>query len=305
MIDLHTHSTASDGSFQPAELIRAAADKGLRALALTDHDTVDGLAGAGAEAERRGLWFIPGIELEISRGKYLKNGEAQEVSGEFHLLGLGINWKNPVFSQAVADLGRYREARNREILQRMGDMGIEADYEELRSLGGGSIGRPHFAALLLRRGIVKNREQAFAQYLGGGRPLYVPKKGLDFTYALEIIHAAGGIAVLAHPMSLYIAWAHLPGFIKQLAGQGLDGMEAWHPTAKPRICKRLEALGRSLGLIITAGSDFHGAARPDRKLGLTAGGREIGDSYLEGLPARGPLPQTRPIGYDGPTLTKE
>jgi predicted metal-dependent phosphoesterase TrpH len=120
--------------------------------------------------------------------------------------------------------------------------------------------------------------------LGKGRPLYVPKEGLELGRALALIKEAGGIAVLAHPMSLYVSWGRLPGLIKELAEQGLDGIEAWHPTAKVRACKRLEELGLRLGLFITAGSDFHGETRPDRKLGISAGGRKIEEAILEAIP---------------------
>jgi predicted metal-dependent phosphoesterase TrpH len=278
MIDLHTHSRASDGVLTPSELIKTAEEQGLSAIALTDHDTIDGIEEARAEAERRHIRFIPGIEIEITY-------EPVTINGEFHLLGLGIRKPGPVFRDALADLSRRRERRNLQILERIREMGIEADYEEIRAFsGGGSVGRPHFASLLVKRGIVKDREQAFARYLGKGRPLYIAKEGLEFTQALRIIRDAGGIPVLAHPGSLYIAWGKLPGFIADLAALGLAGIEAWHPTAKVRFCKRLEELGRSLGLYITAGSDFHGESRPDRKLGVSAGNRKIDDSVLDSIP---------------------
>jgi predicted metal-dependent phosphoesterase TrpH len=273
MIDLHTHSRASDGSLTPSELIKAAKERGLSAIALTDHDTIDGLEEAREEAAKQHIQFIPGIEIEI---RY----EPITISGEFHLLGLGIDKPGPSFRDALLDLTRRREERNLQILARMGEMGVAADYEEVRALsGGGSVGRPHFADLLVQRGLVKNRAQAFSRYLGKDRPLYIPKEGLEFTHALQIIRDAGGISVLAHPGSLYIAWGRLPAFIADLAAQGLAGIEAWHPTAKVRYCNRLEELGKSLGLCITAGSDFHGESRPDRKLGITAGDRPIDDAY--------------------------
>jgi predicted metal-dependent phosphoesterase TrpH len=288
MIDLHTHSTASDGSLGPTALIQKAADRGLNAIALTDHDTIDGLAEASAEAARLGMRFIPGIELEISASG-TQDAPAEPVKGEFHLLGLGIHSPSEGFLQAVAELGRRREARNREILGRINEMGIAAEYAELEALsGGGSMGRPHFAALLVARRVVKTREQAFARYLGKGKPLYVPKAGLDFEEAGQLIRESGGIAVLAHPMSLYISWGRLPDYIKTLAEWGLQGLEAWHPTATVHACRRLEELGKALGLRITAGSDYHGEARPDRKLGLTAGGRKIEDAFLEGIPDAAP-----------------
>jgi predicted metal-dependent phosphoesterase TrpH len=277
MIDLHTHSTASDGSLSPQALVEEASRRGLTAIALTDHDTIKGLSEAQKTAEKSGLRFIPGIELQIEWN--------QESGGEFHLLGLGINRPSPAFLEAVAALAKSREKRNLEILERMHELSIDVTYEEIRAFSGGhSVGRPHFAALLVNRKIVKNREQAFRRYLGRGKPLYAPKAGLEFDKAVPLIKESGGIAVLAHPMSLFVAWGRLPELVKSLKERGLDGLEAWHPTAKVRACKRLEDLGRSLGLYITAGSDFHGEARPDRKLGITAGDKKIEDSVLEAIP---------------------
>jgi predicted metal-dependent phosphoesterase TrpH len=279
MIDLHTHSRASDGSLTPSELIRSARERGLSAIALTDHDTIDGLEEAREEAVRQGIEFIPGIEFDIGY-------EPVAVNGEFHLLGLGLDHIGSGFREALAEIWRKREDRNLRILERIKEeLGVDVDYEEVRAIsGGGALGRPHFATLLVNRGIVKSREQAFAQYLGKGRPLYIAKEKLEFALALRMIREAGGIPVLAHPMSLYIAWGRLPAFIADLVAQGLAGIEAWHPTARVRACKRLEELGRSLGLYITAGSDFHGSSRPDRKLGITAGDRKIEESWLDSIP---------------------
>ncbi|MDR3161993.1 MAG: PHP domain-containing protein [Spirochaetaceae bacterium] len=281
MIDLHTHSTASDGSFSPAALIDAAADQGLTVLALTDHDTMNGLEEAQNKALVRGIRFIPGIELEIA-------WRPEIPQGEFHLLGLGISRPSASFLEAVAELTRLREERNRKILDAMRKMDIGIDLEEVAALsGGGSIGRPHFAAALVRRGLVKNQEQAFSRFLGKGKPFYVPKAALEFSTAAALIKESGGLAVLAHPMSLYLSWGRLPSLVRELKDRGLDGIEAWHPTAKVGACRRLEALGLSLGLFITAGSDFHGEWRPDRKLGITAGNRRISEAVLEAIPLLG------------------
>jgi predicted metal-dependent phosphoesterase TrpH len=287
MIDLHTHSTASDGSLTPGELIRTARERGLSAIALTDHDTIDGLQEAENEAEERGIRFIPGVEFEIT---WEPGTTTVAPPGEFHLLGLGISRPSPAFREAVVSMAQSREKRNLEILDRFGELGVEADYEELKVLAGGrgSVGRPHLAELLVRRRVVKNREQAFSNYLGKGRPFYVPKTGLEFKHALGIIRESGGIAVLAHPLSLYVAWGRLPGLIQELADQGLDGLEAWHPSTKVRSCKRLESLGKELGIYVTWGSDFHGDSRPDRKLGYTAGDRKIEDSVLEAIAGLAP-----------------
>jgi predicted metal-dependent phosphoesterase TrpH len=291
VIDLHTHSNASDGDLSPSLLIREAAKRGLNAIALTDHDTINGLESARTEALALGLRFIPGIEINISwKGeKYPEDIPGLGPGGEFHLLGLGIN-PTPEFLTAIMELSRRREVRNREIMEKMHELSIDASWEELKSisgkdcLGGYSLGRPHFASLLIKHKIVKNQEQAFAQYLGTGKPLYVPKEGLVFEEAAALIRSSGGIPVLAHPLSLFIAWGRLPDLLKILKDRGLEGLEAWHPLAKPGPCRRLEELGKSLGLYITEGSDFHGSIRPDRKLGLSNRGRKISDEVLEKIP---------------------
>ena len=166
---------------------------------------------------------------------------------------------------------------------------IDNILNELTEIAGGAsrghlIGRPHFAAFLLKNKLVKNINQAFIRYLGVGKPLYVPKEGLFFDEAAEIIRESGGIPILAHPISLYIAWGRLPDFIKILKDMGLAGLEAWHPTAKPGSCRRLEALAESLGIYVTEGSDYHGSFRPDRLLGYSGKGRAINDSILEAIP---------------------
>jgi len=290
MIDLHTHSSVSDGSFSPSGLIEEAAKRGISAIALTDHDTIGGLKEAGEAAARLGIRFIPGIELQI-----LWDGK---TGGEFHLLGLGISKPSPGFYAAVEELNRRREKRNLEIVEKMKEAGIAISYEGIKKLAYASdgkknsssasykhsIGRPHFASYLVEMKIARNREQAFGRYLGKGKPFYMPKAGLEFELAAAAIKESGGVAILAHPMSLYLAWGRLPETIAGLKERGLDGLEAWHPTAKLSSCRRLEALAKKLGLSITAGSDFHGESRSDRKLGITAGGKKIDDSFLDSIP---------------------
>jgi len=261
-----------------------AAKRSISAIALTDHDTTNGLEDAAKAAAELGIRFIPGIELQI-----LWNG------GDFHLLGLGIRRPSPGFKAAVEELARRREERNLIIVEKMNEAGMGVSYDdikafaaELKEVGtqicGDSIGRPHFADFLVKRKLVKNREQAFVRYLGKGKPFFMPKAGLEFESAAAAIKESGGIAVLAHPMSLYVAWGRLPALIENLKGRGLDGLEAWHPTAKVSSCRRLEELGKTLGLLVTAGSDFHGEGRSDRKLGRSAGGKKIDESFLEALP---------------------
>jgi len=276
-----------------------AAKCSISAIALTDHDTINGLAEAAEAAAARGIRFIPGIELQIVW--------PPETGGEFHLLGLGISRPSRNFTAAVAELARRRENRNMEILEKINEAGISVSVDELRAIASASplasslaspqaasslsarenrncsIGRPHFAELLVQRKIVKNREQAFLRYLSRGKPFYIPKAGIEFEQAAAVIKESGGLVVLAHPMSLYVAWGRLPALVENLKERGLDGIEAWHPSTRVSSCQRLEALGKQLGLVVTAGSDFHGKERHGRKLGITAGGTKISESFLESL----------------------
>ena len=281
---MHTHSTASDGELSPADLVKEAAKKSIGVIALTDHDTLAGLEAAAAEAKAAGMGFIPGIEISISWvGEAGVSGLGP--GGEMHLLGLGLRAPSPAFLEAIAELSRRREKRNREILDRMHELSIGATWEDVLAISGGhSIGRPHFAALLVQKKLARNHEQAFARFLNAGKPLYVPKTGLAFDEAAALIRESGGIPVLAHPMSLFVAWGRLPDLVKALKDRGLMGLEAWHPVAKPKSCRRLEELGKSLGLYITEGSDYHGDAWPNRKLGSSNRNRKISDDLLETMP---------------------
>jgi len=284
MIDLHTHSNISDGELSPAMLIKQAVKQGLTAIALTDHDTLGGLDSAKTEAMAANIHFIPGIEINIDW--------SGSSGGEFHLLGLGLHKPSSAFVAAVQALSLKRVSRNRQILEKMYEFSMITDIDtawaELETIAGGqkgtSLGRLHFASLLIKKRIVKNVSQAFARYLGTGKPLFVPKEGMKFEEAVALIRQSGGIPVLAHPISLFVSWGKLPDLIKSLKNQGLMGLEAWHPTAKPGSCRRLEVLAKELGLYATEGSDYHGSVRPDRKLGYSAKGRKIDDAILQAIP---------------------
>ena len=284
MIDLHTHSTASDGSMSPQALVEEAARLKFIALALTDHDTIDGLDEAETAATSLGIKFIPGVELQINLHNNSNPNSINELKGEFHLLGLGIAKPSRGFKNALEELCVIREKRNLEIVNRMNEMDIKVTYEEILSFSGGKLaGRPHFACFLINKRLVKNQKQAFEVYLGPGKPLYIHKAGMDFEKAVSLIKESGGVAIMAHPFSLYAGWSKMPKVLSYYKERGLDGIEAWHPNVKRGPCSRLDELGRNMGFIITAGSDFHGETRPDRRLGYTAGGRKIDDSFLEEL----------------------
>jgi predicted metal-dependent phosphoesterase TrpH len=275
MIDLHIHSTASDGSLAPAELIRLAVQKQLRTVAITDHDTIGGIPEAQRAVVSAGgcIRLIPGVELEIEWSR-----------GEFHLLGLGLVSPSLSLIELLEEYSQIRQNRNRIMLDKMNALfGMHAVYEDLLppdEKSNVSVGRPHFANYLIRHHKVKTPELAFKRYLGVGQPLYERKPGVAFTRAVAAIHESGGIAVVAHPATLYVSMGKTPALFRELQEQGLDGIEAWHPNANVPTCKRYEAMAADIGLYVTAGSDFHGSSRPDRKLGRTAGGLVIDDRFL-------------------------
>jgi 3',5'-nucleoside bisphosphate phosphatase len=305
MIDLHSHSTASDGSLSPSALVAMARERGLTALALTDHDTVWGIPEAeaaaamplavrladGGEAAAQPIRFIRGVEIEIAF-----------EPGEFHLLGLDLE---PLFESsgapagakplasnpgaapllvALERLGRARDERNRRILGHILDAGIPVTMAEINAAAGGSRpGRPHIAAVLVAHHAAKNRQDAFSRFLAKGRPFYEPKDCLPLEEAIALVKAAGGLAIVAHPLSLFVSWTRLTGLMDEWKEIGIDGIEAYHPVAKLGQCRRLERMARERGFRVTAGSDYHGAARPERRLGKTSGNITIEDSYLAEL----------------------
>ena len=282
MVDLHTHSTASDGEKSPSELVLAAKEAGLSVLALTDHDTVGGLEEAASCAKKTGIIFVPGIEINV-----------QWPTGEFHLLGLGLKTISGSLSALVDELKLRRINRNKEILGLLEKSGLSVSYQEfLQEVWQGhcedTLGRPHIAAYLVKKKIVKDRQKAFDKYLSKGAPFFVDFDGAELGNAVKAVLDSGGLPVLAHPLSLYVGWGKIQGVLEGIKAAGVLGLEAWHPGAKEGECRRLERLAREMGFFVTAGSDFHGPnVRADRKLGKSAGGYKINDRFYfeELLPA--------------------
>lgn len=270
MIDLHSHSTASDGILSPADSARYAIEKGLSVWALTDHDTVSGLYDAAKICLENEIIFVPGIEINV-----------QWPTGEFHLLGLGLQNYSEDLRDVVEKADEARKNRNLELIEKMNKDGIEVTLEELESkFTESQIGRPHFAAFMVEKKIVKRRQDAFDKYLNRGRPWYVPHEGIDLDVAVEAIKSAGGVPVLAHPLSLYVSWGKMEETITKIRNHGVEGLEAWHPQARINEGFKLEVLARKLEMIVTAGSDFHGlGVRKDRHLGKTSGDRKIEDRF--------------------------
>jgi predicted metal-dependent phosphoesterase TrpH len=273
MIDLHTHSTASDGSYSPADLIRYAKTKGIRALALTDHDCVDGLQEAMAVGKEIGVEVIPGVELS-----------AEFPNGTMHILGLFVNPSDSVFLQRLATLQKARSQRNPKIIEKLRDMGIKITYEEVTaSSGGGQVGRPHFARVLMKKGYVRTISEAFEKYLKNGGPAYVEKERFSPEECITLIHKAGGVAVLAHPFTLYLSVEELDRLLEQLTPTGLDGVEAYYSVHTPEQTAQYEQLVRKWGLVATGGSDFHGEYKPKIDLGVGTGSLQVPYSVLEEL----------------------
>jgi predicted metal-dependent phosphoesterase TrpH len=251
-VDLHTHSTASDGARPPADVVRAAKAVGLTALALTDHDTVDGLSDARAAATQVGIRVIAGVELSGVEGDV-----------ETHILGLHLSELTELEHRLVA-LREMRRNRAARIVERLNALGLPVTLEAvLAQAAGGSVGRPHIARALIAGGWALDFREAFERYLGNGRSAYVPKERLPLAEAIALIHRAGGVAVLAHPGSLGTRER-----VGALAAIGLDGLEVLHPSNSWDDSQRLDALATEFDLVRSGGSDWHGAPDGARSLGM-------------------------------------
>ncbi len=270
MVDLHTHTSASDGQYAPAALAEKMSELNISVWAVTDHDTVAGLSEAKRAAAERGIVFVPGIELNIER-----------PGCEFHLLGLGLQTVAPALSESIRQLQESRIARNREIIRRMNEDGFSVTLEELtRDFPADSLGRPHIAKWLVDNKVVRHVQDAFEKYLARGKPWHIERVGADLDTAVRAIYDSGGLPVIAHPLSLYLSWPKLEEALADFKARGVAGLEAYHPGARPIDGEKLEALARKLGFFITAGSDFHGElVRKDRKPGRASGGMKIEDRF--------------------------
>ena len=274
MIDLHVHTTASDGQYTPSQIIQMASEKNISTIAITDHDTVAGLEEGANAAKEHNITFVPGTELNINF-----------PTGEFHLLGLGFKKIAPSLEELLATLVKNREIRNVQIIEKMREAGVDITLEEMyEDFPDTVLGRPHFAAELVKKKVVKTRQQAFDRYLAKGRPWYVARVGSNLDEAIIAIKESGGVPIIAHPMSLYLSWGKLPDALQNFYERGVMGLEAFHPGARVTECLRLEELAQKIGFFVTAGSDFHGEKiRADRKLGHTCGGRKIEDDVWDSI----------------------
>jgi predicted metal-dependent phosphoesterase TrpH len=264
MIDLHTHSTASDGALAPADLVAHAHAAGVRLLALTDHDTTAGCAEAAAAAAQR-LRFIPGVELEAAYPRF----------GTCHIVGLNIDPDAPALRKLVEQARHERLNRNMLLLRRLQEVGIEIDAEAMPG-GLHGAGRLHFAQELVRAGTVQSVQEAFTAYLGPSAETFAARNTPSVGRCLHAIGAAGGISVIAHPTTLHLSWSRLEAQLRAWRDEGLTGMEVLFPGAFRRTMTKLTAMAERLGLEASAGSDFHDAPRePGRVFS-----RDIPDSLI-------------------------
>lgn len=251
-IDLHTHSTASDGARAPAEVVRAAKEAGLSAIALTDHDTLAGLSEAHEEGARVGVRVVRGIELSAVEGQH-----------ETHILGLHLS-DVAEMEHRLVDLRQMRMRRAERIVERLNAMGIPMRLEAvLKEADGGAVGRPHVARAMIAGGWALDLREAFEKYLGNGRSAFVAKEKLLMRDAIELIHRARGIAILAHP-----AQTGTRERVATLVSEGLDGVEVLHPSHSNEDSQRLDALVTEFKLVRSGGSDWHGALDGARTLGM-------------------------------------
>lgn len=273
LIDLHIHSTASDGSLTPTEVVNRADSLGLTAMALTDHDTVSGIDEAIEAAKDLEMEVIPGIEVScIYKEK------------EIHILGLYIDHKDPELLSFLKEAYQKRYDRNMEMLAAFNKDGFEITVEDLHCGNPKTvITRAHFARALLKRGYVSSVDQAFRKYLNPDRPYYRSRELITPEEVLNALQAAGGFPVLAHPLQYKLGWAGTEELVSQLTDHGLCGLECFHSSNNQDESGKLRKLAKKYSLAPTGGSDFHGAAKPDIEIGSGRGGLRVSALYLDDI----------------------
>ena len=273
LYDFHAHSTFSDGTDTPAELVRQARKAGVRALALTDHDNTGGAASFLEACRHERITGIVGVEISV-----------QVPAGTLHMLGFGVDPHHAALNEALSRVLDGRDWRNRRILERLNALGLALSWEEIAVHAGEDVvGRPHFAAAMLARGHVSTRQQAFDDYLAKGAAAYVDRFRIEPLEGIRLILAAGGAPVLAHPFTWQPEISSLAAQLAVLKSGGLVGIEAYYPEHTPQMTVDYLRLAMRLDLLVTGGSDYHGSTRPEVKLGRGTGSLAVPESVLPPL----------------------
>ena len=273
-IDLHIHTTASDGTFTPEEVVREASRLGLAAVAITDHDSAAGYPAAAAEGEKCGLEVVPGIEIST------------KFRSAVHILGYYIDAQSPALGEVLDWMHRDREERNVKLCAMLRESGVEIDMERVHARVGDPVGRPHFAENMIENGMARDMNDAFERLLNKNKPFFIPRQFLPIERSIEIIREAGGTAVLAHPFQYRLDDAGLRELIEHCMESGLEGMECRYSGYDAAQTAYLEALAAEYGLVRTGGSDFHGAIKGEIRLGEGKGGLNVPYAFLEELRSR-------------------
>ena len=274
-IDLHVHTNASDGTDAPTEAVAKAAALGLRAIGITDHDTVSGVAEAMEAGAALGVEVVPGIEVSSD---YRDNN--------IHVLGYFIDPDSPALRPVLEWVGRERDERNEKMAAMLSADGFDISMEALeREYPGAVLGRPHFAEHLMRRGYVASVKEGFERYLDVGRKYYLPKSRIPLARALEVIRDAGGVSVLAHPLQYRYPEGEVVELIEYAVAHGVRGMECYYAEHSPQQQAWLLSLAEKYGLAVSGGSDYHGPRKPHNALGSGAGDLAVPYAALESLKA--------------------
>lgn len=274
MIDLHTHTTFSDGSRTPTQVVEEAATLGLSAVAITDHDTVDGLEEALEAGERLGIEVVPGVELNLEHDRV-----TMDMLGYF-LAGM----PTAELREELAELREYRTERNRRMLERLAELGLPLDESALEAAAeNGAVGRPHIGEAMMRRGYVSSISEAFELYLRRGAPAWVDRRRLALGHALKLLRASGALPVLAHPGIIRTDPAGLKRIVRDAAREGMAGIECYYPLHDEETVARCLGIARKYALVPTGGSDYHGTVKPKARLGVGSGGDPVPDHVLTDL----------------------
>lgn len=275
MIDLHVHSTFSDGSYTPEKIVEMAVDAGLTAIALTDHDTTAGTARFLAACEEEGMRGVPGVEIS-----------ANAVKGTLHILGYYVDKEDPEFESVLAKIRQGRAGRNDTIIKNLGKLGFDLTMEEVAAFAGEDVvGRPHFAQAMMKRGYVKDKQEAFDKYLAKGKPGYAERYRMSDSESIAEILRVGGVPVLAHPFTLELDAGALDKYVGDLVDMGLQGIEVYYSEHNKAQVDQYLALTEKYDIAATGGSDFHGEVNPKVKLGRGFGNLRVEDALLDRLEA--------------------